>query len=50
MYSMINVKIFLFHIGTYPIAIHNSTYGSQRFVNNDMKETMEFKDQLATSY
>ncbi|KAL5146985.1 hypothetical protein HKD37_06G016744 [Glycine soja] len=37
-------------IGTYPIAIHNSTYGSQRFVNNDMKETMEFKDQLATSY
>ncbi|KAG5032495.1 hypothetical protein JHK82_016079 [Glycine max] len=36
--------------GTYPIAIHNSTYGSQRFVNNDMKETMEFKDQLATSY
>ncbi|KAG5009494.1 hypothetical protein JHK87_018009 [Glycine soja] len=29
--------------GTYPIAIQNSMYGSQIFVNTDMKEILEFK-------
>ncbi|KAH1232381.1 hypothetical protein GmHk_09G025051 [Glycine max] len=31
-------------------AIQNSMYGSQIFVNSDMKEILEFKDWLATSF
>ncbi|KAG4940951.1 hypothetical protein JHK87_044822 [Glycine soja] len=32
--------------GTYSIAIQNSMYGSQIFVNTDMKEILEFKDRF----
>ncbi|KHN47417.1 hypothetical protein glysoja_044972, partial [Glycine soja] len=32
--------------GTYSIAIQNSMYGSQIFVNTDMKEILEFKDRI----
>jgi len=49
-YSMINVNIDSFHTSTYPIAIQNSMYGSQIFVNSDIKEILEFKARLATSY
>ncbi|KAH1254207.1 hypothetical protein GmHk_04G010696 [Glycine max] len=30
--------------GTYPISIQNSMYGSQIFVNSDIKEIVDFKD------
>ncbi|KAG5037301.1 hypothetical protein JHK86_018141 [Glycine max] len=33
-------------LSTYPIAIQNSMYGSQIFVNTDMKEILEFKDRF----
>ncbi|KAG5099578.1 hypothetical protein JHK82_044630 [Glycine max] len=36
--------------GTYSIAIQNSMYGSQIFVNTDMKEILEFKDRFATLF